>query len=186
MSWGQIEERWPDPRERDVMVAYSYQIGEDAFLTPIREDDIVITTYQNHCCDPNTWWIDDFTLVARRNISIGEEVTFDYSTCESMPNPEMPECRCGAELCRGRLNPEDYLNPELIERYGDHFVSYLRDRQRNRKNEESNAKTVAELVAAESTNDNTINDDVQRKEADLGDVSESDVLDSYSQYVRKS
>jgi len=142
MTWAQIEERWPDKRERDIMVAYSYQIGEDAFLIPLREDDLVITTYQNHSCDPNTWWADDFTLVARKTILPGEEITFDYSTSESLDNPEMPECHCGSSLCRRRLDPLDYLNPDLVDRYGSHFVSYLLDRQR-RHFESQAAKSVA-------------------------------------------
>jgi hypothetical protein len=129
MTWGQIEERWPDKRERDHFVAYSYQVGEDLFLIPLSESDLVITTYQNHSCDPNTWWADDFTLVARRTIHPGEEVTFDYSTSESLENPEMPECFCKSACCRGRLEPLDYLKPELIAAYGTHFVSYLRERQ---------------------------------------------------------
>jgi len=144
MTWAQIEERWPNKRDRDVMVAYSYQIGEDAFLIPLREDDLVITTYQNHSCDPNTWWADDFTLVARRSIMPGEEVTFDYSTSESLENPEMPACHCGSPCCRRHLDPLDYLNPDLMSRYGDHFISYLRVRQQNhqatqRSNNEQNA-----------------------------------------------
>jgi len=129
MTLAQIEERWADKRERDHFVAYSYQVGEDLFLIPLREDDLVITTYQNHSCDPNTWWADDYTLVARRTIYPGEEVTFDYATSESLDNPEMPECYCGSSTCRRRLEPHDYLKPELITAYGAHFVSYLRDRQ---------------------------------------------------------
>jgi len=129
MTWAQIEARWADKRERDHFVAYSYQVGEDLFLIPLREDDLVITTYQNHSCDPNTWWADDYTLVARRHIYPGEEVTFDYSTSESLDNPEMPECYCGSTVCRKRLESQDYLKPELISTYGPHFVSYLRDRQ---------------------------------------------------------
>jgi len=130
MTWAQIEERWPDKREREHFAGYSYQVGEDLFLIPLREDDLVITTYQNHSCDPNTWWADDFTLVARRTIIAGEEVTFDYSTSESLDNPEMPECFCGSSFCRKKLDPNDYLKPELIEKYGDHWISYLRARQK--------------------------------------------------------
>jgi hypothetical protein len=129
MNWAQIEERWPDKRERDHFVAYSYQVGEDLFLIPLREEDLVITTYQNHSCDPNTWWADDYTLVARRTIHSGEEITFDYSTSESLDNPEMPECFCGSPVCRKRLDPLDYLKPEMIATYGVHFVSYLKERQ---------------------------------------------------------
>jgi len=161
MTTSQIEERWPDQRERDIMVAYSYQVGEDAFLIPLRRDDLVITTYQNHSCDPNTWWADDFTLTARRNILPGEEVTFDYSTSESLENPEMPECFCGASVCRGRLDPLDYLSPVLIDRYGTHFISYLRGRQRNHcdgknavaTNDASNPAAVLERHNDQSNSD---------------------------------
>jgi len=143
MTWAQIEERWPDNRERDIMVAYSYQIGEDSFLIPLREDDLVITTYQNHSCDPNTWWADDFTLVARRSIMPGEEITFDYSTSESLDNPEMPECHCGSPLCRRRLDRFDYLHPDLIERYGTHFIGYLKERQIKHFDEESKGPKIS-------------------------------------------
>jgi len=129
MTFAQIEERWADKREREHFLAYSYQVGEDMFLIPLSEDDLVITTYQNHSCDPNTWWADDYTLVARRVIYPGEEVTFDYGTSECMDNPEMPDCFCGSSVCRKKITSEDYLKPELITAYGPHFVSYLRDRQ---------------------------------------------------------
>jgi len=131
MTTQQINERWPDQREREHFLSYSYQVDEDLFLIPLREDDLVITTYQNHSCDPNTWWDDDYTLIARRTILPGEEVTFDYSTSECLDNPEMPECFCGSPICRKKLDPLDYLKPELISRYGNHYVSYLRNRQLN-------------------------------------------------------
>lgn len=176
MTWQQIEEKWPNKRERDIMVAYSYQIGEDAFLIPIRQDDIVITTYQNHSCDPNTWWLDDFTLVARRNIQPGEEVTFDYSTSESLENPEMPECHCGSPHCRGRLDPLDYLNPELVEKYNSHWISYLRERQIRHFREleakkESNKDKEAQTRAAQQ---------------DAMELVGDTVIDEFNQYVKKS
>jgi hypothetical protein len=133
MTTTQMRQRWPDEKEFDKYMAWCYQVGEDTYLGPIDENDIGITTYQNHSCDPNTWWYDDYTLIARREIHAGEEVTFDYGTCESIPNPEMPECHCGTALCRGNVYPDDYLNPALQERYGNHFVGYLLERQRKAK-----------------------------------------------------
>jgi len=135
MTTEQMRERWPDEKEFDRYMAWFYQIGENHFLGPLDENDIGITTYQNHSCDPNTWWYDDFTLIARRDIKESDEVTFDYGTCESIPNPEMPQCFCGSPLCRGEVRVDDYLRPELQERYGNHFVSYLLERQRKAKEE---------------------------------------------------
>jgi hypothetical protein len=55
------------------------QIGKDLFLGPSGETDDFI----NHSCDPNTGL--KFTnagilLVAIKNIEIGDEITWDYST----------------------------------------------------------------------------------------------------------
>jgi hypothetical protein len=148
MTIEQMRERWPDEKEFDKYMAWAYQIGEGVYLGPIDENDIGITTYQNHSCDPNSWWYDDFTLIARREIQAGDEVTFDYGTCESIPNPEMPQCFCGSPLCRGEVLPEDYLRPDLQERYGNHFVSYLLERQKKHKEEQNRiAQAQAEGVS---------------------------------------
>src|SRR5690242_16700387 len=54
----------------------------------------------NHGCDPNLWWGGPYTLVARRDIAAGEELTNDYATSTGEAAFTMP-CRCGAALCRG-------------------------------------------------------------------------------------
>jgi len=176
MTWAQIEGRWADKREREHFMAYSYQVGEDLFLIPLREDDLVITTYQNHSCDPNTWWADDFTLVARRTINTGEEVTFDYSTSESLENPEMPECFCGSPQCRKKLEPLDYLKPELVEKYGDHWVSYLRDRQKQHFGDNLSLRNTQgdDLQTISSTEQAAIATDNQQKCCDENTTAHSD------------
>lgn len=48
------------------------------------------TFFENHSCDPTTWFVDDITMNARRDILPGEEITYDYSTTESymyLPSP---------------------------------------------------------------------------------------------------
>jgi hypothetical protein len=42
------------------------------------EVDDQIDGQGNHSCDPNTWWVDDFTFVTRREIAVDEEVTNGY------------------------------------------------------------------------------------------------------------
>ncbi|MFF0769649.1 SET domain-containing protein [Nonomuraea wenchangensis] len=74
----------------------------------------------NHGCDPNLWWSAPYTLVARRDVSRGEELTLDYATCTKAPGFVL-ECRCGAPLCRGRVTGEDWKRADLRERYGDHW-----------------------------------------------------------------
>ena len=57
-------------------------MGDDLWLGPRSEAVIARkpTFFQNHSCDPTTWWVDDITLVARRDILPGEEITYDYGT----------------------------------------------------------------------------------------------------------
>ncbi|GAA3239921.1 SET domain-containing protein [Dactylosporangium siamense] len=78
----------------------------------------------NHGCDPNLWWVDAYTLVARRDIRAGEELTNDYGTSTASPDFVMP-CRCGSPLCRGEVTGNDWRRPELRHRYGGHWVPAL-------------------------------------------------------------
>ena len=78
-----------------------------------RNHTYILTTdgpeWINHGCDPNTWWENDETLVASREIHRGEEVTFDYGTSEASPWFGTPEwsCQCGAASCRGAVTGRD-------------------------------------------------------------------------------
>ena len=78
----------------------------------------------NHSCDPNLWWADAYTLVARRDIAVDEELTNDYATSTGDEEFAMP-CRCGTRLCRGVVTGSDWTRPELQQRYGDHWVPGL-------------------------------------------------------------
>lgn len=78
----------------------------------------------NHSCDPNLWWTDAVTLVARRDIAPGEEVTNDYGASTASADFAM-DCSCGATLCRGRVTGDDWRRADLRERYGDHWVPAL-------------------------------------------------------------
>jgi SET domain-containing protein len=53
----------------------------------------------NHSCDSNLWMRDAFTLEARRDIAIDEEITVDYALQTALPDWEM-DCRCGSSLCQ--------------------------------------------------------------------------------------
>ncbi|PRY14669.1 SET domain-containing protein [Kineococcus rhizosphaerae] len=81
----------------------------------------------NHGCDPNTWWADPFTVVARRDVERGEELTLDYATITDDPGFTMP-CACRAASCRGRVTGADWRLPGLQAAYGDHWVPVLRQR----------------------------------------------------------
>jgi uncharacterized protein len=85
--------------------------------------------YGNHSCDPNLWWVDAYTLAARRPIAAGEEVTNDYGTSTGTADFFMT-CGCQSPQCRGIITGHDWQRHELQARYGDHWVPVLLDRIR--------------------------------------------------------
>jgi uncharacterized protein len=96
-------------------------VGEDVHLVlPSGQP----SHYGNHSCDPNLWWADAYTLVARRTIGVGEEVTSDYATSTGVAAFAM-NCACRSSLCRAVITGEDWRRPELQARYGDHWIPML-------------------------------------------------------------
>lgn len=77
--------------------------------------------YGNHSCDPNLWWSGPYTLVARRPIEAGEEVTNDYAASTDADDFTMA-CSCRSPLCRGRVTGGDWRRRDLRQRYGQHWV----------------------------------------------------------------
>jgi uncharacterized protein len=81
----------------------------------------------NHSCDPNLGLRGQITLVALRDIEVGEEVCFDYAMTDCTPYDEF-ECRCGTAACRGTVRGDDWKLPELWARYAGYFSPYLQRR----------------------------------------------------------
>ena len=70
----------------------------DAHRHVVQSDDDP-ARFGNHSCDPNLVLADATTLVARRDIAAGEEITSDYATMTDNPSWRMT-CNCGAADCR--------------------------------------------------------------------------------------
>ncbi|MCB0358373.1 MAG: SET domain-containing protein [Bdellovibrionales bacterium] len=91
------------------------EIGDGWFLGPSgKPDDFV-----NHSCEPNCAVSFDGgrpALVALRNISEGDQITFDYSTCMIRDRTAF-ECSCGSPDCRGTVGPAQTLPRSLREQY---------------------------------------------------------------------
>ena len=108
---------------------FAYQVDDDWYSAPLEGEDPDVGDYMNHSCDPTVWFLDAWTMSARRAITAGEEITYDYATSESAPDFLIDPCTCGTRLCRGTIRHTDFLAaPELQERYGDHVLPYLRRR----------------------------------------------------------
>jgi hypothetical protein len=83
--------------------------------------------YGNHACDPNLWHVGSVTVVARRAISVGEELTLDYATHTLTETWSMP-CRCGAANCRAAVTGADWKRADLRAAYGRHWTAGLLQR----------------------------------------------------------
>jgi len=79
--------------------------------------------FYNHSCNPNTWFIDDNKIAALRDLSPGEELTYDYATCKPLFTKGF-NCNCGASKCRGKISQDDYKLADIQNRLGNHFVSH--------------------------------------------------------------
>ncbi len=83
----------------------------------------------NHSCDATLWLADEVTLIARRDIAAGEELTIDYALFTVQADWALEHtCRCGVPVCRGRITGQDWQLPEVQERYYPHFSPFINAR----------------------------------------------------------
>ncbi len=101
------------------------QIDDNLFLISITSSEPADCF--NHSCNPNAGMRGQVGLEAMRDITPGEQVTFDYAMCDSQPYDEF-DCQCGAPNCRGRVTGSDWQRPELWDRYNGYFSPYLQKR----------------------------------------------------------
>ena len=111
-------ESWT-PERREAFEWYGFQCGADRFSLPEG-----LSREMNHSCDPNTWWDGSITLIARRDIEAGEEVTYDYSTCDIDHVFEM-DCSCGSPRCREKISNRDHLDPDWQRQYGSNLPPHV-------------------------------------------------------------
>jgi SET domain-containing protein len=103
------------------------QWDDDLFSVEDRGADP--TYFINHSCDPNAWMEGAFTIVAKRDVEAGEELTIDYALWEADENYVSSwECHCGSARCRKRVTGKDWRLPELQERYKGHFTPLINKR----------------------------------------------------------
>jgi len=104
---------------------HSVQIEEGLYLATIGGAETA--DFINHSCDPNLGLRGQITLVALRDIEVGEEVCFDYAMTDCTPYDEF-ECHCSTAACRGTVRGDDWQLPELWAKYAGYFSPYLQRR----------------------------------------------------------
>lgn len=106
-----------------------WRVGDDLFLA-LRDSDPEPSLDENlnHACDANAWLADEVTLVARRDIAVGEEITLDQGTWNFDDEAyvwDQPSCSCGAASCRKTLTNDDWRLPNVHARYRGHFHPHV-------------------------------------------------------------
>jgi hypothetical protein len=104
-------------------------IADDKFLVAPTDSEFSLDDYMNHSCDPNLWLKDAITLVSRRDIFSGEELTFDYAIELADESYIMKvECNCGSKLCRKVVTGRDWRQSSVQLAYQNHFSPFLNER----------------------------------------------------------
>ncbi len=103
----------------------SVQIDEHLYMAGTLEPEPA--EFINHSCEPNCLVSGSVVLVAGRDISVGEELVYDYATTDGSDYDEF-ECACGTASCRGKITGHDWMLPELQIRYRGSFSPYLAKR----------------------------------------------------------
>ena len=105
------------------------QIDENLHLVEQPEITQTLEGSMNHSCESNVWMADEVTLVARRDIAAGEEITVDYALFTTQPNWALDNpCQCGSSYCRHTITGNDWKLKEVHERYRDHFSPFINRR----------------------------------------------------------
>lgn len=110
---------------------------ESSFL-PISEDCILCETktsqkdpsdYINHSCSPNVGMKDCITLIAIRDIQIGEEILCDYAFWECDEDYVMKEqCKCGYVNCRHIITGKDWRKFSKEDKLFRYFSPFIKRR----------------------------------------------------------
>ncbi len=89
-----------DERYRDRFLTYLFTCGPDGAVI----DGFGTAMFLNHCCKPNCETEEEdgrIFITALRDISPGEELTYEYNLHDSDDTDAL--CRCHAPNCRGTM-----------------------------------------------------------------------------------
>lgn len=90
--------------------------------------ELDVDQWLNHSCDSNTWMYDARTVIARRNIRAGEEITLDFALWWDEPDYTYTEkCGCNTVKCRTKVTGGDWKLEQVQKDYFNHFVPFIND-----------------------------------------------------------
>jgi SET domain-containing protein len=131
------------PEASDFIRSYTYMINDDLFNVPRNYATQKVTdecVFFNHSCDPNCGFAtdDEFTVMAIRNIDIGEELTYHYGCLDSETTLSTDFiCKCGAKNCVGKLKYDFWRDPEWQKKYEQYSGDYIKQKIRKLREEQA-------------------------------------------------
>jgi len=99
----------------------------EGFIPPEDLDfnKLSVEWYLNHSCEGNCGFNDEGDFVAIKDVSRGDELTYDYGLAESNPRFIMT-CTCGSEECRKKITGDDWKEQEFRAKNHKHMLPHLR------------------------------------------------------------
>ncbi|XVQ10884.1 SET domain-containing protein-lysine N-methyltransferase [Spirillospora sp. CA-255316] len=137
-------------RELDHNHAHASQVSEKRFVLHGG-----LTSKVNHSCDPNCGirlnasGAHDY--LARRPITEGQEITFDYAMRNYSVEHFAAHCRCGSSRCRGRITGWKDLPAARKADYDGFVAPYLTDIDQRTSEQEADKATWNESVVPPPT-----------------------------------
>jgi uncharacterized protein len=80
----------------------------------------------NRSCNGNVGFDENGDFVARRGITKGEELAYDYALAESNPIFRM-RCKCGNPKCRAIISGNDWKDPQFRSENAPYMLPRLRN-----------------------------------------------------------
>ena len=102
------------------------QVSDDFFIVPSSNEEIVESGIFNHSCEPNVGFNSSVTMVAMRNIKVGEELVMNYAFMETYFDSF--NCNCSSPDCRKVIDSNTWKDNGFQDKYGKYYSPYLRDK----------------------------------------------------------
>lgn len=112
----------------DEATIYTIPISNDLKIDPT-EPSGNLCQFICHSCDPNLGIKNRTLFVAMRDIKKDEEIRIDYAMLGYEYGNEITDeervCKCGSDICRGKLGCYKELPENIKEKYKGYISDYL-------------------------------------------------------------
>lgn len=117
---------WEIEEYRKINGHAGVQVSNDFFVVPSDREELKQKGIFNHSCEPNVGFNSSVTMVAMRDIELGEELLMNYAFMET--HFELFKCNCGSAVCRKIIDSNTWKDAEFQNKYKQYYSPYLKDK----------------------------------------------------------